>query len=71
MDSNLKDLPESLLKEHLELTERLEEIKKVERCQTGFMDFVKDQWPSFIGGAHHKKMADAFDRIATGKKNGL
>ena len=67
MDSNLKDLPESLLKEHLELTERLEEIKKVERCQTGFMDFVKDQWPSFIGGAHHKKMADAFDRIATGK----
>ena len=67
MTSNLNDLPESVLKEHLELAERLDEIKKVERCQSGFMNFVKDQWPSFIGGAHHKKMADAFDRIATGK----
>jgi len=67
MKHDLNDLPEDVLREHLELTERLEQLEKVERCQTGFMDFVKDQWPQFIAGAHHKKMADAFDRIATGK----
>ena len=35
MDSNLTELPESVLKEHLELAERLEQIEEVERCQSG------------------------------------
>ena len=63
----LEQLPEDLLKEHLELAERLEELERVESCQNNFLGFVKSQWPSFIQGAHHKTMAEAFDRIATGK----
>ena len=65
--SELEQLPEDVLKEHLELSERLAEIERVETCQNNFLDFVKSQWPSFIQGAHHKTMAEAFDRIATGK----
>ena len=63
----LEQLPEDLLKEHLELAERLKELERVDSCQTDFLSFVKSQWPSFIQGAHHKTMAEAFDRIATGK----
>ena len=64
--TELEQLPEDLLKEHLELTQRLKELERVEDCQNNFLSFVKSQWPSFIQGAHHKKMADAFDRIAKG-----
>ena len=63
----LEQLPEDVLKEHLELTERLAEIQRVETAQGNFLEFVKTQWPQFIAGAHHAKMADAFDRIAQGK----
>ena len=63
----LEQLPEEVLKEHLELTERLAELERIENCQNNFLTFVKSQWPQFIAGAHHAKMADAFDRIADGK----
>ena len=63
----LEQIPEEVLKEHLELAERLQELEHVEKCQTNFLDFVKSQWPGFIQGAHHRTMADAFDRIANGK----
>ena len=65
--SQLDQLPEDVLKEHLELAERLKDIQEIETAQTDFLGFVKSQWPSFIQGAHHKTMAEAFDRIATGK----
>tara|TARA_R100001086_G_scaffold148975_1_gene78924 strand:+ start:2723 stop:4237 length:1515 start_codon:yes stop_codon:yes gene_type:complete len=67
MEYDLSDLPEDVLKEHLELTERLKEIQDVENSKDNFLNFVKSQWPQFISGAHHKKMAEAFDRIAKGK----
>ena len=63
----VEQLPEELLKEHLELTERLQQLARIEERQTNFLPFVKSQWPSFIEGAHHRTMADAFDRIASGK----
>ena len=67
MKYDLSDLPEDVLKEHLELTERLKEIQNVEASKDNFLNFVKSQWPGFISGNHHKKMAEAFDRIAKGK----
>ena len=67
MKYDLSDLPEDVLKEHLELTERLKEIENVEASKDNFLNFVKSQWPGFISGNHHKKMAEAFDRIAKGK----
>ena len=35
-------------------------------CRESFMPFVKEMWPSFIGGKHHQIMADAFEKVAAG-----
>ena len=43
----------------------LQEDKK-ERCRENFMPFVKEMWSAFISGRHHKEMADAFERVASG-----
>ncbi len=45
---------------------RLEKLKERELCQTKFIKFVEKAWPSFISGAHHRRMADAFERVASG-----
>jgi predicted phage terminase large subunit-like protein len=47
--------------------ERLEELKKKQRCQEKFLPFVKEMWPTFIAGRHHVKMAEAFERVARGE----
>ena len=49
------------------LLEELEKREKQESSAASFYDFVKIIWPDFIAGAHHKKMADAFDKIASGE----
>jgi len=36
-------------------------------CREGFLPFVQEVWPAFIGGKHHKIMADAFERVARGE----
>ena len=46
---------------------KLEELKKKELAQEKFMEFVHQVWPTFIGGRHHKRMADAFERVARGE----
>ena len=35
-------------------------------AQQDFLTFVKEVWPAFIEGSHHKIMSDAFNRIADG-----
>lgn len=35
-------------------------------ARTSFLPFVKEMWPAFVEGPHHKKMAEAFERVATG-----
>jgi len=71
---NLKDIPKilPLLDESeqiklLEDLEQLEMLKSKELSQTKFMEFVKKVWPTFISGRHHAKMADAFERVASGE----
>ena len=70
---SLKDIPtilpalsvpeqEKLLAE----LEKLEELKKQRLAQGKFLAFVSQMWPSFIGGRHHARMADAFERVAAG-----
>jgi predicted phage terminase large subunit-like protein len=44
-----------------------EQAQKVENAQTNFIDFVHTVWPNFIDGAHHKRMAAAFERVAKGE----
>jgi len=45
---------------------KLEKLKDRELCQDKFIKFVERVWPTFISGAHHKRMADAFERVANG-----
>ena len=46
---------------------RLEKLKDRELSQQKFIKFVEKVWPSFISGAHHKRMAAAFERVANGE----
>jgi predicted phage terminase large subunit-like protein len=40
---------------------------RIERCRDGFLPFVNSMWSAFIAGRHHKIMADAFERVASGE----
>jgi predicted phage terminase large subunit-like protein len=40
---------------------------KREKAQVDFAKFVKEMWPGFIDGRHHKVMAKKFQEIAEGK----
>jgi predicted phage terminase large subunit-like protein len=46
---------------------KLEKLKQRELCQKRFIKYVERVWPTFISGAHHKRMAEAFERVAEGK----
>ena len=43
------------------------EMDRIERSKESFLYFVTQMWPVFISGAHHKIMADAFERVANGE----
>jgi len=47
--------------------EEHEILKEREEARKSFMTFVKKVWPHFIEGAHHKRMANAFERVARGE----
>ena len=71
---SLKDIPTILpllsLAEQEKLLaelEKLEDLKGKKLAQNKFLAFVNQMWPSFIGGRHHAKMADAFERVARGE----
>jgi len=57
-EADLRVLEASLIK--------LEKLKDRELCQEKFIKFVERVWPTFISGAHHKRMAEAFERVANG-----
>ena len=44
---------------------------KWEKSQANFLTFVKEMWPGFIDGRHHKVMAKKFEEIANGKTKRL
>ena len=46
---------------------QLLQADKIERCRDSFMPFVREMWSAFIPGRHHKIMADAFERVASGE----
>lgn len=63
----LHSMPQHERERVLELLTELEEAKSKENARTGFLDFVRMMWPSFIAGDHHKIMADAFERVSRGE----
>ena len=57
---------EDIEAERLRLQLRFALLQAQDDARTHFIDFARYVWPAAILGAHHKKMADAFDRIANG-----
>ena len=66
-----KDFTEHLSYEELQHLKRLknsfEKKEKIEKISNDFMSFVKEMWPEFIEGRHHKEIADKFNKLAKGK----
>ena len=60
-------IPEAEKPEILRLLRALDEAKRVEESREHYLPFVKEMWPGFIDGRHHKIMADAFERVASGE----
>jgi len=42
-------------------------LEKQERNQNSFLGFVKEVWPDFVQGYHHKIYAEKLDRVARGE----
>jgi predicted phage terminase large subunit-like protein len=63
----LNVLPQEVQVKAAELLEELAARKAADAAKTDFMAFVHKVWPSFIDGAHHAKMARAFERVARGE----
>lgn len=63
----LPTLPDSEKRDLLIKLELHEKAAEVENAQNNFIDFVHQVWPGFIDGAHHKRMAKAFERVARGE----
>jgi predicted phage terminase large subunit-like protein len=66
MFQKISGLPEKDKNTILRLLADYEAVKKTEACRKDFLSFVKEMWPAFISGKHHKIMADAFNRVAEG-----
>ena len=49
------------------LIRNLEHSVVREKGQESFLDFCASVWSEFICGAHHSKMAEAFERVASGE----
>lgn len=60
------DTPPDIEEQRAKLELRMLQLDAQERAREKFIDFVRYVWPSAILGDHHTKMANAFDRIASG-----
>jgi predicted phage terminase large subunit-like protein len=64
---NLQSLSDADLRDLFTKLDSYEHLKDREDAANNFMHFVKKVWPHFIEGAHHKRMARAFERVARGE----
>ena len=64
---NLDKFGDAELRNLLGTTDATVEAESRENCQENFMDFAHKVWPNFIDGAHHAKMAAAFEKVARGE----
>ena len=63
----LPTLPPAVQQKIGQLIAEARRAKTKELVKNDFMAFVKYVWPGFIHGAHHEKMAEAFQLVAEGK----
>ena len=64
---NLDKLPADVRREFALLANKYGEKKKQDTIQTDFLSFVRHVWPDFIEGSHHKRIADKFNKLASGE----
>ena len=50
------------------ILQELEKRKQRDLCQMDFLAFVRSQYPDFISGSHHRRIAKLFEAIARGEK---
>jgi len=63
----IKKLPPDVRKDFMKMYLKLGEEKKKKLAQKDFLSFVKQIWPEFIEGEHHKVIADKFNKLASGE----
>jgi len=51
----------------LRVRKRIQLLEAKDTIKGNFLSFVKYVWPEFIEGSHHKKINDAFNRLARGE----
>ena len=59
--------PADIEEEQLRLELRLKLLEAHERATTKFIDFCQYVWPEMLVGEHHRKIADALDRVVSGE----
>jgi predicted phage terminase large subunit-like protein len=67
LKKNKHKLPPEVRAKFGKLIAEKEEITVTKEAQNSFMTYVNYVWPNFIHGAHHQKMAAAFERVARGE----
>lgn len=63
----LPSLPFEEQREILKLLDEYKTTSEKDEALSRFIAYASYVWPEFIGGNHHKIVADAFDRIVEGK----
>jgi predicted phage terminase large subunit-like protein len=66
-EAALPNLPPAAQQKVGALIAESRKAKVQELAKKDFMAYVNYVWPNFIHGKHHKKMAEAFQRVAEGK----
>ena len=66
LSAMLDQLPAAEQAKVMEMLGQFEATRTKEKARSHFLDFVKFTWPGFVEGNHHKIIARAFDRIASG-----
>ena len=67
IQNQIGSLPPDRQHEILELLNELSDARVRQEASKDFLAFVREAWPAFIEGNHHRVMADAFNRIASGE----
>ena len=70
-EEQIEKLPPDARKDYRKCYLMLHDKKTKNEINNDFLKFVKSVWPDFIQGEHHKKIADQFNRLATGDINRL
>jgi len=63
----INKLPPDVKKEFMKYAIKLDQKKTENKVKSDFLSFVKHDWPEFIEGENHKKIAEKFNRLAEGK----